>query len=52
MPKYTGNCESHGLVQHEASKQVFDLKGGAFCPFCGKLLDLKTLKIWKKTKQK
>jgi len=36
--KYIGECVKHGLVRHEALTETFDLKGGAFCPFCGQLL--------------
>jgi len=49
MKKYIGNCSTHGLVQHEASQPMIDIKGGAYCPYCGKLVnDVK----WKTTKKK
>jgi hypothetical protein len=52
MPRYAGNCKTHGLVQHDALQKTYDLKGGAYCPLCGTLLELSTLKTWKKEKQK
>jgi hypothetical protein len=47
--KYAGECPNHGLVAHEADQKTLDLKGGPFCPYCGKLvLVLKTDKKKKK----
>ena len=36
--RYIGTCLKHGLVRHETLTETFDLKGGAFCPYCGSLL--------------
>jgi len=39
MIKYAGTCEVHGLVQHETTKAMIDIKAGHYCPLCGKLID-------------
>ena len=37
--KYVGTCKVHGLVQHEATKAMIDIKTGPYCPYCGILID-------------
>jgi hypothetical protein len=49
MRKYIGECTTHGLIQHEAQQSMIDIKGGAYCPYCGKQVD----KVkWSPTKKK
>lgn len=37
--KYVGTCKVHGLVQHETTKAMIDIKTGPYCPYCGILID-------------
>lgn len=37
--RYAGTCKTHGLIQHEATKAMLDIKTGPYCPLCGNLID-------------